>query len=383
MYQRDLSEVNDLKLLPGFIKDAMERQSFEALSELIPAEVMKKARRVVLTGNGDSYCASLATRLFFNKMFNTPDIFAERCVDVGRHFYFGDEDLSETLVFVTSSSGTGARVTEAIERATKKGCTTFAVTTNPESNIGKAATYVLHEKGDKVWEYRFSGQSFTYANAMLNLYLVALYAGVCRGTITREQESELRAELVRYLESVIPMLDAIDTQMYELALKWENTVGYDFVGSGYDLAAGYFGAAKGFEYLGCYNQYTDSEDWCHINFFMRNREDIGTAAVASKNSPSFGRTVETIDSMLQSGRPVLVVSEADASEFPEGIELCQLPDTCVCEFKPMMNFIPFTLLMFHLGRMRGLDFFAGGMSSPLFAVKDMNKLKTSKVVYVD
>ena len=67
----------------------------------------------------------------------------------------------------------------------------------------------------------------------------------------------------------------------------------------------------------------------------------------------------------------------------EGIELCQLPDTCVGEFKPMMNFIPFTLLMFHLGKMRGLEFFAGGMSSPLFAVKDMNKLKSSKVVYVD
>lgn len=399
MYQRDPAELNDFKLLPAFIKDVVETFSFDYIANIVPAEVMQKARRVVLTGNGDSYCAALATRIFVQKMFDLTDVFAERSIDVGRHFYFSKkEDPSETLVFVTSFSGTGSRVKEAIQRASKKGCTTFAVTmsqnkaiqdeSNPDyvvrnvTSIADYATYVLPETGKKTWDFFFSAQSFTYVNAMLNIMLTALYAAVCRGVITREQEQQYRDELVRYAESFVPVLDDIDRQMYLVALDWQDTIGYDFVGTGVDFAAAYFGYCKSFEYLGSMNQFNDSEEWNHLNFFQRDRRNIATFVAASKGNESLGRTKETIGVMRKIDRRVLVVSECEKEEFWPGVIHCKIPDTEVLEFKPIMNFIPFTLMLFHLARFRDLEFFTGFENGMIFQ-EPIHDLKVSNIEYID
>ena len=42
----------------------------------------------------------------------------------------------------------------------------------------------------------------------------------------------------------MPVLDAIDRQMYDLSFKWSDTVCYDFIGTGVDIAAAYHGSAK-------------------------------------------------------------------------------------------------------------------------------------------
>lgn len=387
MYQRDVAEVNDFKKMPQFIRDILNDYSYEKIAGIIPEEVIRNARRVVLTGNGDSYSASMALRIFFQKMWGMSDVTAERAIDVGRHFYLSkEEDLSQTLVFIMSASGTGARVMEAAERVYKKGCSTIAVTGGVDCGIAKTANYLMLESPDRPWDYYYSVQNFTYTNAMVNLYLVALYGAVVRGVITREEEAKLREDMLRYVDSFLPVLDSIDEQMYKLALNWTDTIGYDFVGTGVDIAAAYFGAAKFFEYAGSINMYTDSEDWNHINFFIRDRALLGTCVAASKGNESLSRTIETIEGMVKSDRKVLVVSECDAEAFPQGIELCKLPDTEVLEFKPLMNYIPFTLLGFHIARMRDLGFFVTTNEygeGPLFAEPDMNRIKTSKLVFVD
>ena len=387
MYERDLSEVKDLERIGDFIRKITDDYPFEKFEEMIPAEVFTNAERIILTGNGDSYSASLALRLFFMKTLDMSNVFAERSIDVGRHFHISRrEDPSRTLVFVTSSSGTGCRVMEAIQRMHKHGCTTFAVTNAADKGIALDATYLLQETGGKMYDYLYSGQNFTYTNAMVMLYLVALYGGVVRGVITRDDEAELRKEMLRYVESYIPVLDDIDKQMYDLAFKWADTKTYDFIGTGVDIASAYFGTAKFFEYSGTSNMYTDSEDWCHINFFMRDRDTVGTCFQASKGSASISRTLETIGAARKAGNKVLVATELPASEFPDGVEVCVLPDTYVVEFKPLMSYIPFTLLGFHIAKMRGLGFFFSDgepFSGPRFYEKDMNKIKTGQIVYVD
>ena len=387
MYERDLSELNDLVKLGDFVKKIVGDYPFEKFEELVPAEVFEKAERVIITGNGDSYSASLALRPFFMKALDMGNVAAERAIDVGRTLYFAKrEDPSKTLVFVISSSGTGCRVMEAIQRMTKHGCNTFAVTNETEKGIALDAKYVLRETGGKMYEYRYSGQNFTYTNAMVMLYLVGLYGSVVRGVITREDEAHLREELVRYVESYMPVLDAVDKQMYDLSFKWSDTVCYDFIGTGVDIAAAYFGSAKFFEYCGTANMYTDSEDWNHLNFFMRDREKVGTCIAASKNNPAISRTLETLCAVQKTGSRILAATELDESEFPEGIDIVKLPDTSVLEFKPLMNYIPFTLLGFHIARGRNLGFFttdSNFQNSPRFAEPDMNKIKTGKIVYID
>lgn len=388
MYIRDEREAKDFMTIGAFIKKAVTAHSFERMEEVLSAEAVRKTRRVIITGNGDSYAAAMGLRFFFQKLWNMTDITAERCIDVSRHLHFDrTEDPSETMVIVISQSGTGARIVEVAERAHKRGCTVVAVTCGLKSEMVKASSYQIFELQDRPWKFEYSVQNYTYTNAMVNLYLIALYGGVVRGVITREEEKEYRQELLAYVDRFTPeVIENIDKQMCELAMKWEDAPAFEYVGTGSDIAAAYFGAAKGFEYSGCINSYSDSEDWNHINFFERQRKEIVTGVVASKGLESLSRTKETIIGMANSGRRVLVVTECDKSEFPAQVEVCQLPDTKVTEFKPLMNYIPYTLISFHFAREKGLNWFATTDKyghGPLFEIDDMNFVKTSKRVYVD
>ena len=79
--------------------------------------VLKNIDRVIITGNGDSYAASLATREINSRMFPNKDYHVLRCVDVSRHYIFPTEHPERTLVIVISVSGGGARVTARVNLA--------------------------------------------------------------------------------------------------------------------------------------------------------------------------------------------------------------------------------------------------------------------------
>ena len=138
---------NNMKLgfesYPEFAKKIVNMLCDGRIKEAISDEELKKIRRVVITGNGDSYAASLATREFNSRMFGDRDYHALRCIDVARHFVYSTENPEETLVIVISVSGGGSRVTEAMKRATAKGCTTLAITGHPESRMAQEAQHIL------------------------------------------------------------------------------------------------------------------------------------------------------------------------------------------------------------------------------------------------
>ncbi len=384
MYERDLAELKDFNLMPDFIIKIVNECTPDKIGAIIPADVFRNARRIIFTGNGDSYASSVAVRFFYQHLLKMSDVTTERCIEAGRHLYFQkDEDPSATIVFVTSASGTGARVTEVARRAAAKGCTVIANTANPESHIAKAATYTVPESLEKVWDFRYSGQSFSFTNGLLDLMLIGLYAALCRGTITAEEEKAYRTEIIRYAESFKGEFDRIDEQMYKLALLWERTTSYDFVGAGPDFASAYFGAAKFFEYSGTPNMFNDSEDWNHINYFVQSNETTGTCIVTASNSDSLSRTMEVTHACSVIGRPTLLVSELPEDAVPENVTYCRLPDTDIPYIKTLFNYIPFTLLGFHLARMRGKTFFAALTSLPAGVVADTNRVKTSEIIMID
>lgn len=359
----------------------------EKIAEAIPDEKLKKIKRVVITGNGDSYAASLATREINSRMFKDRDYYAMRCIDVSRHFVFPTEHPEETLVMVISISGGGSRVTEAMKRARLKGCTTLAITGNPESRMAKEAEHILEVRIEKGAVPSPSAQTKTYFTAVVTTLLLGFHVGRLSGVLTKEEAALRRQEMIEYVRTVCaePVLTAIDDQVYEMAKTWKDYLGYDFVGGGTDFATAYFGTAKFFELCGSLNCLNDSEDWCHIDFFQTNRDRIGTIAVASENCASFSRTVETIGSMQKSDRNVFVVSDTDKSAFIDGVTVCTLPAAKHDYVNPLMNFIPLFMLGNYIALLRGYEYF-GGMSAanPLFSQEGgVNTIKSSEIVIVD
>ena len=126
---------------PELFKDYFNDMPGSENEGFIPDALLKKIRRVIITGNGDSYAVSLAAESLGRRVF--PDHYALRSLDVSRHFVFPEDDAENTLVIVISVSGNGARAAEAVKRAAVKGCNTLVVTRNPGSRAAKESKYVL------------------------------------------------------------------------------------------------------------------------------------------------------------------------------------------------------------------------------------------------
>ena len=84
---------------------------------------------------------------------------------------------------------------------------------------------------------------------------------------------------------------------------------YDFIGTGFDYAAAWFGHAKVFEALGKYAMHINSEEWLHMNFFMRNVDKIGTVIVANTTNPAMSRNRELIRFAHELTRPLMVITD--------------------------------------------------------------------------
>lgn len=384
---RDNQAKHGFSTFPAFLEELVSNLSEEALQAVIPDAVLKNIRHVVITGNGDSYAASLATKEFNSKMFRGCDYQVLRCIDVSRHHVFDEINPEQTLVMVISVSGGGARVGEAMQRAAAKGCTTLAITGNPQSRMAGFAKYILPIQIPKAQDFAPSYQARTYVAAICTTILFGIHAGLLRETLTHDKALEIRQELLRYVNSVYcpQVMDRVDDQMYALAQDWKDYLGFDFVGGGSDFATAYFGAAKFFELCGSLNCLNDSEDWCHIDYFQTKRNQLGNMAVASQNCASFSRTVETIGSMSKSDRNVLVVTDASKDLFPENVTVCTLPKSEYEFINPIANFLPLFMLGNYICLARGYEYFGGmGASNPLFSQEGgINTIKSSKIELID
>lgn len=372
---------------PEFIDGLLAHLTDEEISNAIPDDRLRAIKRVIITGNGDSYAAAMATKEFNSRMFQNLEYQALRCIDVSRHHVFSTDHPEQTLVMVISVSGGGSRVTEAMKRARMKGCTTLAITGNPESRMAKEAEFVLQIQIPKTAEMSPANQAKTYVAAVCTTTMLGLHAGQLLGTTTQDAAKAMRQEISDYVHNICDesVLSAIDDQMYELAQTWQSYLGFDFVGGGVDFATAYFGTAKFFELCGSLNCLNDVEDWCHIDYFQTKRDQLGTIAVASGNCASFTRAVETIGSMKKSGRNVLVVTDQPKEAFIEGVTVCTLPKTCHDNVNPVMNFIPLFMLGNYIALARGYEYFGGmGPHNPLFSQEGgINTIKSSNVEMID
>ena len=370
---------------PELFKDYFNDMLGSENEGFIPDALLKKIRRVIITGNGDSYAVSLAAESLGRRVF--PDHYALRSLDVSRHFVFPEDDAENTLVIVISVSGNGARAAEAVKRAAVKGCNTLVVTRNPGSRAAKESKYVLKiNVPDSKAPYP-ANQTITFVSAMLTVYEFYLHAGVIRNIFSEEFSDNIRNELMNYMDLCCSkdFLEDMDSQMFDLADRWMKYKGYGFVGGGEDLVTAYFASAKFFEICGSMNFLNDSEDWCHIDYFQTDRDKIGMAVVAMSNNASYSRTVETIASMKKSGRDVVVISDKGKDDFEEGVVICRVPSAGYPYIAPLMNHIPLLMLANYISIRRGYEYF-GGMDdrNPLFSQEGgINTIKSSKITIVD
>ena len=363
-----------------FAVDAINRydltQTFEYFASVVPQEVFDKTKRVLLTGCGDSYCAALAARPVFEipdrdgREGPVPVLHTEalRSVDLGRYYntYRGWDpaDAQSTMVCAVSVSGNPYRPVECLSRINALGGTSIAFTNRPEgSPLSEVAQYIIDLHFPKELHLDNVPNVANYEASMFTLMMFGLYTNVCTGRMSMQEALEKRASAVAYVNSFTKeVFDSVEEKVKTVCELWEDAGVdfYDYVAEDQEYATAFFGSAKVVEGVGSLITHDDAEDWCHINYYNRAPEKVGTIAIVNTDSPSFSRDLETVRVMTAIGRPVLVVTDAPEICFPEQAHVVSLPKAKYRWASPLMQHLPLDYVSACLQVLKGIVPFRRG-----------------------
>lgn len=342
--------------LPELCEAQLEVCFGAGLKELMSMAEIFDARKIILTGCGDSYAAAIAMAPVIEKYCDCFGVTTMRMIEFTRFLSGAEIGIGEPnspLVIVISADGMKARECEALMKADRIGAFPILMTANAKARAAEYARRV-YRTGTASAHDKSPGLS-SYFGSLVGLIAFASRMGHVRGTLPPAGPAEFQEAIRSYVGSYRERLERIDGQIFELAQKWKNLTQFDFIGDDVEYGSAHFGAAKFLECTGCVVSVDDSEDWCHINYFIGSPEKVGTIVMADKNQASFGRIQETVASAVHIGRPVLVVTNAAASEFEPGAVVCTLPDVPE-RFEwmfPLMDHIPVALLAGYLSVLHG------------------------------
>lgn len=351
-------QIEDLRTLA----DVQTEKCFddEKLSALMDEEIFKGIRRVIITGCGDSFSAAGSMKQAFCehsglKMVSVPDPM-EFCRFYDEREILKGNKPQEVLVVAVSASGGSDRIVEILNKAGEFGTGSMLISNNPESKGAKAAKYMYHVETPEGCN---SPGLRSYFASMIAITALGAYIGLKQEYITKDRFAKIKSEIVDYVRLCMEDYERIEDQIFALGGKWKNFDKFEVIGDGAENASAQFVEEKFIECAGVYAAHADSEDWCHISFFLRNPETIGTIFLAPGEAPGFDRMLYSIRSAAGIGRPVLVVTDAQKDVFPEEIEICQMPKAPELWMSPLMDFIPGSIMGGYMAALEDKLFFTG------------------------
>lgn len=318
----------------------------------LPVKEIWDAQKVFISGCGDSWLAGIAAKPAFESVTKI-ETNVMRAVEFSR--ILSNKNLGYSpntpLVILISYSGGASRVVECAKRASRYGANTIAITNNPDSPLAKECRYLIHvglPEGDE-----YQPGLITYNASMMALFLIALRMGRVRNKITPLEYDDMHKELLNFISKTQERYEEYEERAFEIAQKWKDLKAEDFIGDYSDYATAFFGSAKVIETFGGYTTYDDSEDWCHINYFLADPEKIGRVVITNKQMPSYGRMLETIDAIKILKSPCLIVSDQEKEAFPEGMEVFTTPQAKYFWMNPLVQHIPFDFVAGYIAELKG------------------------------
>ena len=337
-------------------------------------------QRIVLTGCGDSYAALMAMKPVFEKYakIRTEVVTA---IDLSRDYERRNLGYApqSPLVIAVSNSGQVARVGEAIERCRKAGAFTLAVTGHEDSVLGQNAERIL--KLD-IPKFESAPGTRSYMVCVLALYLLAIRIGEVRGRYTMDEARARRKEIPTLADELEKALPAMDAQALETAKTFKDLSAYDFAGSGFEYAAAWFSMAKIFEATGGHAMCINTEEWLHMNFFMRDPEKIGTMIYAASENKALSRTNETIGYALELGRPLLVVTDEERPDLAGRATVFVVPKAKYLLAESLYQFAPICLICGYMMTLLG-ERSGRGCEGPWSFSKGAACVRQSKLEIID
>ena len=191
-----------------------------------------------------------------------------------------------------------------------------------------------------------------YSAQLAALYLVAVKAGLARGTLTEEEGKEY-CRKINELPDLIGEALRTRPQIQYLASLYSNRQSVFFIGRGVDYAAAQEASLKLKEISYIHSEAYAAGELKHGTISLI--ED-GTLVVAMANDKAlYEKTLSNVKSVKARGASVIMVTNEEVEPDPEICDfVVKIPD-CDPALSASLSIIPMQLFSYYMGVYRGCD----------------------------
>ncbi len=311
----------------------------------ISAEELNSYDKIYIVACGTAYHAGLVGKYAIEKMAK---ITVE--VDIASEFRYRDPLVDEHTLFIAiSQSGETLDTLAALREAKSKGARVLSVVNVVGSSVARESDDVF---------YTWAGPEIAvastkaYTTQLICMYLIALYFGRLRGTITDEYYSFVLKELEAIPEKVEKVLEKAP-EIEDLARHLYNRTQVFFIGRGLDSAVSYEGSLK-LKEISYINSFAIAAgELKHGTIALMEPETI-VIALATQDALFDKMYSNIVEIKARFAHVVSVAKEGNTKIEAESSEVIYIPQ-CADEVTPLLSVVPLQLFAYYVAREKGED----------------------------
>jgi glucosamine--fructose-6-phosphate aminotransferase (isomerizing) len=302
--------------------------------------------RITIVACGTAYFAGLVAKYWFERYAR---LSVE--VDIASEFRYREAALPEGgLAIFISQSGETADTLAALHYCREQGQKILSVVNVTESSIARASDAVLPTyAGPEIGVA--STKAFTCQLA--TLAVLAVRAGLARGTITRDEEINLVRTLMEVPRHVVDAL-AFDENIQALSVELSKARDVLYLGRGFNYPIALEGALKLKEISYIHAEGYAAGELKHGPIALI--DESVPVVVISPVDPLFEKTISNMQEVIARGGNVLLIADKEGiARAGEGLWATIEVPAVHPLIAPIVNVIPVQLLAYHTAVSKGTD----------------------------
>jgi len=328
-------------------RSRIKQEEGEVVLEAFPfaRENLEALRKIFIVACGTSFHAAMVGKHLIESLCRLP---VE--VDLGSEFRYRDPMMDESsLLIPISQSGETADTRAGLSAGKERGAKSLAICNAVGSSIARDADCVLYtHAGPEIGVA--STKAFT--TQLVALYLIALYLGQWRGTLTRDEVRRRLGELLRLPTWVQETLD-LDVKIRETAHTYMNAQNFLYLGRGLNYPIALEGALK-----------LKEISYIHAEGYAAGEMKHGPIALIDQNmpvvvlatrSPVLEKIQGNLEEVAARGGRLIALTEPDNYQVMERVESVIPVPAVPLELSPIVLSAPLQLLAYHIADLRGTD----------------------------
>lgn len=308
-------------------------------------ERAKSLKRLVIVACGTSYYSGLVGKFFIEQIARL-----QVEVDYASEYRYRDPIVDhDTAILAITQSGETVDTLAAIEEANGKGALVWSIVNAIGSQAMRVSNgHIMMNAGPEVGVA--STKAFT--TSIVDQYLLALYLGQLRGTISDETLKEYVRDIARLPNLIGQMLEQNDNVLNLSHLLYKYT-DFLFLGRGINYPIALEGALKLKEISYIHAEGYPAGEMKHGPIALID-EQMPVLAIAIQDS-LYEKMISQIEQAKSRGGLVIAVAtEGDTFVTSRADHVIYVPPTPPL-LSPLVTVIPLQLLAYHMATLRGAD----------------------------